>query len=117
MKYEVFDCYLVDFKNNIGGELQGKHYATILSDFSYSDKTVLVAPITSKKKGKKYRGGFTINCRDYQKNPTYEKAFVKINKIREVSVERILGKRIYKLKDDDIKKLIKSFKNVFKFID
>ena len=38
MKFELFDVYLVDFKNNIGGELQGKHYAVILSNFSYTDK-------------------------------------------------------------------------------
>lgn len=116
MKFELFDVYLVDFKNNIGGELQGKHYAVILSNFSYTDKTILVAPITSKKSGKKYRGGFTINCRDYQQNPSYEKAFVRVNKLREVSTERILGNRIYKLNNLDIDKLIKSFKNVFKFI-
>ena len=117
MKFELFDVYLIDFKKNIGGELKGKHYAVILSDFSYGDSTILVAPIISKKAGKKYRGGFTINCRDYQQNPSYEKAFVRINKIREVSTERILGEKIYSLNEADIKKLIKSFKNIFKFIE
>ena len=117
MKFQLFDVYLIDFKNNIGGELKGKHYAVILSDFSYWDSTILVAPITSKKSGKKYRGGFTINCRDYQQNPSYEKAFVRINKLREVSTERILGNKIYNLNDSDIEKLKKSFRNIFKFIE
>ena len=84
MTYEVLGVYLVDFKtNNVGGEMSGKHYALVLSELSKKDSTLLVAPITSKKAGKKYRGGFTINCTKYQKNPTYAKAFVKIRKIRD----------------------------------
>lgn len=49
MKFNVYDVFLVDFKNNNGGELSGKHYAVILSKVTNPDKTIIVAPITSKK--------------------------------------------------------------------
>ena len=55
MKYEVLGVYLVDFQKNKGGELSGKHYGLILSKMSDKDKTLLVAPMTSKKKSKKYK--------------------------------------------------------------
>lgn len=115
MKYEVLGVYLVDFKINIGGEISGKHYGLILSKKSEKDKTLLVAPITGKKEGKKYKGGFTIDCKKYQKNPSYEKAFVKIRKIREIDVRRIYGKKTYNLDSEDIKKLKKSMLQVFSF--
>ena len=66
--FDVFRVYLIDFKQNIGGEISGKHYAVIMSKMSKKDDTLIVAPITSKKKGKKYRGGITIDCTKYQKN-------------------------------------------------
>ena len=69
MQYEVLGVYLIDFKENIGGEISGKHYALVISKLESKDNTLLVAPITSKKRGKKYRGGFTIDCKKYQKNP------------------------------------------------
>lgn len=118
MTYEVLGVYLVDFKtNNVGGEMSGKHYALVLSELSKKDSTLLAAPITSKKAGKKYRGGFTINCTKYQKNPTYEKAFVKIRKIREISKYRIYGDKIYDLDSDDVRLLQEAFKNFFSFLN
>ena len=54
MQYEVLGVYLIDFKENIGGEISGKHYALVISKLESKDNTLLVAPITSKKKGKKY---------------------------------------------------------------
>lgn len=117
MTYEVLGVYLVDFKNNIGGEMSGKHYALVLSEISKKDDTLLVAPITSKKANKKYRGGFTIDCKKYQKNPTHEKAFIKIRKIREVSKYRIYGEKIYNLDKADIEELKKHFKNFFTFLE
>ena len=116
MQYEVLGVYLIDFKENIGGEISGKHYALILSKMSDKDKTLLVAPMTSKKIGKKYKGGFTIDCKKYQQNPTYDKAFIKIRKIREVDVKRIYGNKKYDLDSEDLEKLKKSIKNVFKFL-
>ncbi len=77
----------------------------------------VAAPITSKKAGKKYRGGFTINCTKYQKNPTYAKAFVKIRKIREISKYRIYGDKIYDLDKDDVRLLQEAFKNFFSFFN
>lgn len=59
----------------------------------FDDDTFLVATITSKKAGKKYRGGFTIVCTKYQENPTYDKAFVKVINIREIHKSRIYGKK------------------------
>lgn len=53
--FDIFGVYLIDFKQNIGGEISGKHYAVVMSKMSKKDDTLIVAPITSKKKGKKYR--------------------------------------------------------------
>lgn len=50
MKHEILGVYLVDFKQNIGGELNGKHYAIVITEMTYNDKTLLVIPISSKKK-------------------------------------------------------------------
>lgn len=116
MKYDVLGVYLIDFKQNVGGELSGKHYALVLSELSKKDNTLLVAPITSKKARKKYRGGFTIDCRKYQKNPTYDKAFIKIRKIREIDKKRIWGTKLYNLDTSDIVQLQLSFKKVFSFL-
>ena len=115
MVYDVFDVYLVDFKKGIGGELSDKYYAVILTKAG-RDNTLLVAPITSKKSGKKYKGGFTIDCTKYQKNPSTPKAFVKIKKIREIDIKRIYGEKIYNLDDSDRKKLKQSFMNIFDFL-
>ncbi len=115
MGYDVFGVYLVDFKENFGAEFSGKHYAAVLTKAS-GDNTLLVAPLTSKKSGKKYKGGFTIECNKYQDNPSTLKAFVRIKKIREIDIRRIYGGRIYLLDDEDIEKLRKSFYQVFKFL-
>ncbi|QYR58890.1 type II toxin-antitoxin system PemK/MazF family toxin [Fusobacterium polymorphum] len=118
MTYDILGVYLVDFKaNNIGGEMSGKHYALILSELSKKDYTLLAAPITSKKAGKKYRGGFTIDCTKYQKNPTHKKAFVKIRKMREISKSRIYGDKIYDLDVKDKEQLQKVFQKFFSFLD
>lgn len=116
MKVDVLGVYLVDFKKNKGGEISGKHYGVVLSNISDKDETLLVAPITSKKSGKRYKGGFTIDCTKYQVNPTYEKTFVKIRKIREIDKSRIYGKLRYKLDLEDAEKLKKSFYQFFKFL-
>ena len=113
MKIEVLGVYLVDFKNNIGGELNGKHYALIISKKS-NDKTYISVPITSKKKGKKYRSGITIDCTKYQKAPTYDKAFIRIDEIREISFQRVYGKKVYSLDDEDAQKFIEKFNLFFK---
>lgn len=115
--FDILGVYLVDFKSNIGGELNGKHYAIILSELSSEDKTLLATPITSKKQGAKYRGGFTIECYKYQTNPTHQKAFVKVRKMREIHKSRILGSKIYDLDEDDKQKLIDSIKKTIKIFD
>lgn len=116
MNYDVLGVYLVDFKQNIGAEFSGRHYALILSELSPKDGTLLVAPITSKKSGKKYKGGFTIDCKKYQKNPSCDKAFIEIRKIREIDKSRIYGKKIYDLDCEDLQKLNKSMHSIFKFL-
>lgn len=108
--FDIYSVYLVDFKKGIGGELSSKHYAIILSNLS-EDRTMLVVPLTSKKKNRKYRNGFTIDCTKYQKSPTHEKAFAMINKIREVSKYRIYGDKIYDLDEQDISKLKEKLKS------
>lgn len=112
--FEILGVYLVDFKKNTGGELNGLHYAVVLSELSAKDKTLLVAPMTSKKPGAKYRGGFTIDCKKYQTNPTHDKAFIKVRKIREVDKSRFYGKKIYTLDEEDKLKLIDKIKEVIK---
>lgn len=114
MNIELFGVYLIDFKTNIGGELSGKHYAIIVSELIKPENTVVVIPLTSKKRGKKYRGGITIDCKKYQINPTKDKAFARVNKIREISKFRIYGNRIYSLDANDIQKLKESMKKVYK---
>ena len=52
---EILGVYLVDFKDNEGGEMSGKHYGLVLSRTFGEDGTLLVAPITSKKTGKNIR--------------------------------------------------------------
>lgn len=117
MDIEKFGVYLINFSKSRGGELSGNHYAIALTNFNKEHKTFLVAPITSKKSGKKYRGGFTIDCKKYQENPSKERAFAMVNKIREVSMHRVYGEMIYKLDDEDIKKLKESLLKVFDFLD
>lgn len=117
MDIEKFGVYLINFSNSRGGELSGKHYAVALTSLNREHKTFLVAPITSKKSGKKYRGGFTIDCKKYQTNPSKDKAFAKVNKIREVSIHRVYGEMIYKLDEQDIGKLKSSLFRVFDFLN
>lgn len=111
--YDIHGVYLVDFKKGIGGELSGKHYSIIVTDIKKSDNnTLVVIPITSKKKGKKYRNGITIDCTKYQTNPTHEKAFAMVDKIREVSRYRIYGDKIYQLDESDVKRMNDKIKSV-----
>lgn len=117
MNIEKFGVYLVNFSKSRGGELSGNHYAVALTNFNKDHKTFLVAPITSKKSGKKYRGGFTIDCKKYQENPSKEKAFAMVNKIREVSMHRVYGDMVYKLDNEDIEKLRESLYRVFDFLN
>lgn len=65
------------------------------------------------KEGKKYRGGFTIDCTKYQRNPSKDKAFAMVNKLREVSIHRVYGDMIYKLNVRDIERLKLSINQVF----
>lgn len=113
MEIERFGVYLINFYQNKGGELSGKHYAIAVTGYNKEHKTFVVVPITSKKSGKKYRGGFTIDCKKYQHNPSKEKAFAMVNKIREVSMHRVFGDIIYKLDDEDIEKLRNSMTKIF----
>ncbi len=110
--YDIHGVYLVDFKKGKGGELSGKHYSIIITDIRKSDNTLVVIPLTSKKKGKKYRNGITIDCTKYQTDPTHDKAFAMVDKIREVSRNRIYGDKIYQLDKDDINKLNDKIKTV-----
>lgn len=112
--FDILGVYLVDFKKNIAGELNGSHYAVVLSELSNKDKTLLVAPLTSKKAKAKYRGGFTIDCKKYQTKPSCDKAFVKVRKIREVHKSRFYGQKIYDFDEEDKLKLIEKIKEVIK---
>ena len=59
-KCEVLGVYLIDFKINEGGELSNKHYGLVLTKMSSSDKTFLVAPMTSKKEIKDIEEGLLL---------------------------------------------------------
>ncbi len=110
--FDIYGVYLVDFKRGMGGELSGKHYAIIITTIKKSDNTVVVVPLTSKKRGKKYRNGFTIDCTKYQTAPTHEKAFAMVDKIREISRYRINGEKVYMLDNDDVMTLNNKIKSV-----
>lgn len=97
---------LVDFPDLGGRELIGRHYGLVLT--SEEKGTCLVAPLTSKKSGRKYRGGFTIDCHKYQANPKYDKAFISLRQLKELDTRKVLGKARYCLDTEDILKLAKS---------
>jgi len=89
----------------------------VLTKISSSDKTFLVAPMTSKKRNKKYRGGITVICEKYQNNPSAKKAFIQLRKIREVSIKRLLSNKKYSLDEDDTNKLKMAFHKFFKHLE
>lgn len=99
---EIGGVYLVNFPNKGGNEFYGNHYAVVISRISNDDGTLLVAPITGKKKGKKYRGGITIDNHKYQDKPSYDSAFIYIRKIQEIDKRKIRHQR---------KKLVDEFGN------
>ncbi|MDO4814491.1 MAG: type II toxin-antitoxin system PemK/MazF family toxin [Gemella sp.] len=86
---DIGGVYLVDFPRKGGNEFYGKHYAVVISKIDKGDGTLLVAPITGKKKGKKYRGGIAIDNYKYQSNPTYDSAFIYVRKIQEIDKRKI----------------------------
>lgn len=100
MSIDIGGVYRVDFPNRGGGELYGPHYAVVLSDIDPGDHTLLVAPITSKKPGRKYRGGITLNTHKYQHHPRYDKCFVYIRKIQEVDSKRLTFDKVPRLSSD-----------------
>lgn len=110
--YDIHGVYLVDFRRGYGGELSGKHYSIVITEIKKSDNTLVVIPLTSKKKNKKYRNGITIDCTKYQTNPTHDKAFAMVDKIREVSRYRVYGDKIYQLDEADVKRMNEKIKSV-----
>lgn len=109
---QILGVYLVDFGQNVGGEISGKRPAIVISKKSPKDKTFLVVPITSKKSGTKYRGGFTIDNLKYLPTSKYKFGFAKVRKIREVSINRIASDKRFTLDAHDTKKLVDSLKDV-----
>jgi mRNA-degrading endonuclease toxin of MazEF toxin-antitoxin module len=110
---EIHGVYLINFGTNVGKEFNGQHYGIIISEKSKKDETMLVVPLTSKKKGIKYRGGFTIDNTKYQKEPSCLSSFAKVRKLREIDKNRIIKKKlIFSLDDEDIDKLKKSLKEL-----
>ncbi|NLZ76035.1 MAG: type II toxin-antitoxin system PemK/MazF family toxin [Erysipelotrichia bacterium] len=109
MNLVVGDVFLINFGQNIGAEFSGKHYAVILT--TQVNNTMLVVPITSKKRNKRYRGGITLNNTKYQKNPSCEKSFCYVRKIREVDRSRLI-KHAYSLDDKDFKALLKKITEI-----
>lgn len=98
---EIGKVYLVNFeKTRNGHEFYGKHFAVALTKPNSSDHTLLVAPITGKKNNKKYKGGITLSNNKYQTNPTYEKCFLYLRKIKEIDINKITYRRKPK-KDKD----------------
>lgn len=87
---DIGGVYIVNFPQKGGNEFHGQHYAVVLSSVSQDDKTLLVAPITGKKKHKKYRGGIIIDNRKYQTNPTYTHSFIYIRKIQEIDKRKVI---------------------------
>lgn len=94
MNIDIGGVYRINFPNRNGGEIYGPHYAVVLSEVDSSDHTVLVAPITSKKPGRKYRGGVTLDTHKYQYHPRYDKCFVYIRKIQEIDTKRVTFEKV-----------------------
>ena len=117
MNLELGGVYIVDFKENTDGEINGRRYAIVVSEVAKKDKTFLVIPITGKKKKVKYRGGFTIENNKYFKEPLYERGFAKVRKIREVAISRIKSDLRFTLDEEDLEKLRESLKKVIKVLD
>lgn len=99
MGLDIGGVYVVRFPNRGMNEFYGRHYGVVLSKISKDDSTLLVAPITGKKSGRKYRGGITLDNFKYQTKPSYDSSFVYARKIQEIDKRRILSER--KLKRDD----------------
>ncbi|WP_228065087.1 type II toxin-antitoxin system PemK/MazF family toxin [Streptococcus cuniculi] len=100
MGLDIGGVYVVRFPNRGMNEFYGKHYGVILSKVSGDDKTLLIAPVTGKKKGRKYRGGITLDNFKYQTNPSYDSSFVYARKIQEVDKRRISSERKLKCGDN-----------------
>lgn len=111
---DIGGVYLVNFPNKDGNEFYGKHYAVVISKVSNDDGTLLVAPITGKKRGKKYRGGITIDNHKYQSNPSYNHAFIYVRKIQEIDKRKISHRRIKLTKDDGTIALDRVGKELFR---
>ena len=138
---DIGGVYLVNFPKKGGNEFYGKHYAVVISKVSNDDGTLLVAPITGKKKGKKYRGGITIDNHKYQTESSYDNAFIYVRKIQEIDKRKIRNQRkkqidengnilldssgnelfkkeytkIYQLDENDFELLRDKYKDVTKF--
>lgn len=113
---EILGVYIVDFGTNVGGEINKIRPAIVISDVSTKDNTLLVVPLTSKKPGVKYRGGFTIKHIKYQANPKYLTSFAKVRKIREIDKSRIISKKRYTLDNDDASMLAEQVKKIIKVL-
>ncbi|CAM3118960.1 type II toxin-antitoxin system PemK/MazF family toxin [Streptobacillus felis] len=112
---EMFSVYLIDLPNiNENSKvLKGKHFGLVLSEVSKKDNTLLIAPLTSKKKNKKYRGGITICNKKYSEKPKYDYAFIKLRKIREIDKTMIISKKKFSLDNEDLRRLKVSFEKFF----
>ncbi len=97
MKFQQGEVYLINFPQKGGNEFYGKHYAIILTTPDKVDGTLLVAPLTGKKSGKKYRGGITIENSKYQNTPSKPKAYAYVRKIQEIDKRKIVYKTKKKL--------------------
>ena len=113
---DILGVYIVDFGTNIGGEINKKRPAIVISETSTKDNTLLVVPLTSKKPRVKYRGGFTIKNDKYQPNPLYMTSFAKVRKMREIDKSRIVSKKRYTLDAADSSILAAQIKTVIKVI-
>lgn len=113
MKLAIGGVYLVNFPRKGGNEFYGRHYAVVLSNVSKDDGTLLVAPITGKKSGRKYRGGITIDNHKYQRTPSYDNSFIYVRKIQEVDKRKAIGTRNPQLDEDGNVKKDKNGKELF----
>ncbi|RLV09624.1 transcriptional regulator [Streptococcus iniae] len=111
---ELGEVYLVNFPNKFGNEFYGEHYALVLTEPEKSDKTLLVAPITSKKQKTKYRGGITIDNLKYQTNPTYKKSYIYFRKIQEIDLRKIRYKKKRFIDDKGVERFEKHYKMIYK---
>ena len=111
--FKQWEIYYVNFWINIWSEFNWIRPAIIfeLSKYSYWRKNVLVIPITSEKKWKKYNK-FDIKISPNKLNNLKSNSIIKLFHIRDVSKARVKTK-IWKISTEKLNEIIEIFEKIY----